>query len=146
MPKQSTAVRFVESRLRVRYKETDQMSVAHHSNYFAWFEVGRTDLCREAGISYRDIEGKGWILVVVEASCRFRVPFGYDDLVVVRTSILQLSSRSIRFRYELFGERGKTLHADGQTSHFWLRRDDRRPAAAPEEIAKLFSPFAPAGR
>ncbi|HVT03074.1 MAG TPA: thioesterase family protein, partial [Thermoanaerobaculia bacterium] len=58
--------RFAESRLRVRYKETDQMAVAHHSNYLAWFEVGRTDLCREAGISYREIEARGYVLVVTE--------------------------------------------------------------------------------
>src|SRR5690349_7628269 len=77
---------FVESRLRVRYKETDQMGIAHHANYIVWFEIGRTDLCRAVGFPYRDIEARGYILVVTETQCRYRVPYRYDDEVVIRTS------------------------------------------------------------
>lgn len=134
-------VRFVESRMRVRYKETDQMAVAHHSNYLAWFEVGRTDLCREAGISYREIEERGFILVVTEATCRYRIGYRYDDEVLVRTSVAQAGSRIIRFHYDLLDSAGEKLHADGSTSHVWLDRATRRPTAAPEDIVKLFVPY-----
>ena len=76
----------VESRLRVRYKETDQMGIAHHANYIVWFEIGRTDLCRATGFPYNEIESRGFILVVTDIQCRYRMPFRYDDEVVIRTS------------------------------------------------------------
>lgn len=117
------------------------MSVAHHSNYLAWFEVGRTDLCREAGISYREIEAGGWVLVVTEATCKYRRPFLYDDEVVIRTFVEFAGNRSIRFRYELFDAAVTTLHADGTTSHFWLDRTSRKPVTADAEIVGLFAPF-----
>ena len=72
-------LRFIESRTRVRYKDTDQMGIAHHSNYIVWYEVGRTDLCREAGLTYREIEERGFLLVVVEINCSYRTPYRYDD-------------------------------------------------------------------
>jgi len=64
-------MRITESRTRVRYKDTDQMAIAHHANYVVWFEIGRTDLCREAGFPYREIEERGLILVVTEIVCRY---------------------------------------------------------------------------
>lgn len=120
----------IESRTRVRYKETDQMSIAHHSNYIVWFEIGRTDLCRAAGMTYREIEERGFILVVVEIGCRYRVPFHYDDEVVIRTSVSDAQSRSIRFDYELRDASGEKLHATGFSQHVWVDRATRRPVMA----------------
>lgn len=117
------------------------MAVAHHSNYLAWFEVGRTDLCREAGISYREIEARGYVLVVTEATCKYRRPFLYDDEVVIRTFVEFAGNRSIRFRYALYDETCSTLRADGTTSHFWLDRTTRKPVTANPEIVGLFTPF-----
>jgi len=117
------------------------MAVAHHSNYLAWFEVGRTDLCREAGISYQEIERQGYLLVVTDASCRYRIPFQYDEEVVVETSIVEMSSRSIRFRYLLRAPEETTARASGETKHLWLDKTTRRPVRAPESIAALFRPF-----
>jgi len=87
----------VESRTRVRYKETDQMGIAHHSNYVVWFEIGRTDLCRSTGITYREIEERGRLLVVVEIRCRYMTPYRYDDEVLIRTSVAEAGSRMLRF-------------------------------------------------
>src|ERR1044072_8730494 len=84
---------YVESRTRVRYKETDQMGIAHHSNYVVWFEIGRTDLCRASGITYREIEERGRLLVVVEIGCRYRTPFRYDDEVIIHTSVAEAPRR-----------------------------------------------------
>jgi len=67
------------SRVRVRYAETDKMGVVYYANYFVWFEVGRTDLLRHAGMTYRDIESEGLTLPVIEASCGYRIPARYDD-------------------------------------------------------------------
>jgi acyl-CoA thioester hydrolase len=132
------AVPFVESRLRVRYKETDQMGIAHHANYIVWFEIGRTDLCRVAGFPYTEIEARGFILVVTDIQCRYRIPYRYDDEVLIRTSVAELSSRSMKFAYELYGVRGEKLHANGMTSHFWLDEKTRRPVRADEDVMRAF--------
>ena len=134
-------VKHVESRLRVRYKETDAMGIAHHSNYFVWFEIGRTDLCRAAGFPYSKIEDRGFILVVTEIGCRFRIPFRYDDEVLIRTSVAEAASRSMSFAYELFGTNGETLHATGFSSHLWLDRETRKPVRADADAMRAFEPF-----
>jgi acyl-CoA thioester hydrolase len=138
----SHEMKVVESRTRVRYKETDQMGIAHHSNYVVWFEVGRTDLCRETGFSYRDIEKRGSLLVVVEIGCRYRTPFFYDDEVVIRTSVREVASRSMTFHYELVDSAGE-IHATGFSKHLWLDRETRKPVKADAEVMRAFAPFLP---
>ncbi|MGA7614653.1 MAG: thioesterase family protein [Thermoanaerobaculia bacterium] len=139
----SESRRHTESRIRVRYKETDQMGIAHHSNHIVWFEIGRTDLCREAGLSYREIEAAGWMLVVVEVGCRYLSPFRYDDEVVIRTSIESAGSRALRFAYELCDATGSASCARGFSSHLWVDARTRRPTTVPKEIWQGFGPFLP---
>lgn len=133
---QSARVALVESRLRVRYKETDQMGIAHHANYIVWFEIGRTDLCRAVGFPYTEIEARGFILVVTEIQCRYRQPFRYDDEVVIRTSLAEAQSRAMKFSYELL--LGEELRATGSSSHMWVDRETRRPVRAPEDVMTAF--------
>jgi acyl-CoA thioester hydrolase len=128
-----------ESRVRVRYKETDQMGIAHHANYIVWFEIGRTDLCRVAGFPYAEIESRGFILVVTEVSCRYRAPYRYDDEVVIRTSVSEAVSRLMKFSYELLDAAGERVHATGSSSHVWVDRETRRPVVAPPEIVEAFT-------
>jgi len=134
----SRVVPHVESRLRVRYKETDQMGIAHHANYIVWFEIGRTDLCRATGFPYNEIESRGYILVVTDIQCRYRIPYRYDEEVLVRTTVAELASRSIKFAYELYDTRRVTLHANGSSSHLWLEEKTRRPVRADEEVRRAF--------
>jgi acyl-CoA thioester hydrolase len=136
--------RFVESRTRVRYKETDQMGIAHHSNYIVWFEIGRTDLCRATGITYAEIERRGKLLVVTEIGCRYRTPFAYDEEVLIRTSVAEAASRSLTFSYELFDMTGGTLKASGFSKHLWLDRQSRKPVIADRDVMKAFASFLPA--
>jgi acyl-CoA thioester hydrolase len=131
-------MRYAESRTRVRYKETDQMGIAHHSNYFVWFEIGRTDLCREVGIPYSEIERRGYLLVVSEISCRFRTPFLYDDEVVIRTSVGEIASRAMKFNYELYSA-GDELSATGYSSHLWLDMKTRRPVRGDGGVVGAFT-------
>lgn len=130
------AVRLAESRVRVRYKETDQMGIAHHANYIVWFEIGRTDLCREAGFPYTEIESRGYILVVTEIGCRYRVPFRYDDEVVIRTSVASVASRAMKFGYELYC--GEELRATGFSAHMWVDAKTRRPVRGDDEVVRGF--------
>src|SRR4051812_12311993 len=135
---------YVESRTRVRYKETDQMGIAHHSNYIVWFEIGRTDLCRATGFSYRAIEDRGLILVVTEVTCRYRAPYRYDDEVLIRTSVAESASRAMKFAYELLDPSGQHVHASGSSKHVWVDRETRRPTLADDEVMQAFAPYLPA--
>ena len=141
----SAPVKFVDSRTRVRYKDTDQMGIAHHSNYIVWFEVGRTDLCRATGFPYAEIERRGFLLVVTEVGCRFKIPFRYDEEVIIRTSVAEAASRSIRFAYELRNAAGDVIHATGFSSHLWIDRDTRKPVRADEDVMRAFVPFLDSG-
>jgi len=133
--------RFVESRTRVRYKDTDQMGIAHHANYIVWFEIGRTDLCRETGFSYKEIEARGLILVVTEVTCRYRAAYQYDDEVLIRTYVDEAASRAMKFGYELLNGGGDRVHATGNSMHVWVDRETRRPVIADEAVMKAFAGF-----
>ncbi len=100
---------------RVRYAETDQMGIAHHGNYLAWFEMGRSGLCRDWGRPYASWEEEGVFLPVVEATCRYKSPARYDEELTLKTSVEEVKAHSISFRYRLF--RGDKLLAEGRTRH-----------------------------
>jgi acyl-CoA thioester hydrolase len=105
------------SRVRVRYAETDQMGVAYHGNYFAWFEVGRTDLLRGMGFTYRELEADGLRLPVIEASARFLRPVLYDDVLDIRTRVADVGGASVSFDYAVHREDAQEPLAEGHTLH-----------------------------
>ena len=107
-----------ETRIRVRYAETDQMGVVYHANHFIWFEVGRVELLRQLGFSYRDMEkNDGCLIAVADARCRYKAPAFYDDEIVVRTQIRNIRNSLIHFGYELLRAEDGTLLAEGETTH-----------------------------
>lgn len=108
--------RVVEAQVRVRYAETDAMGVVHHANYFVWFELGRTEYTRAVGLPYREVEARGVRLVVIKAAARFHAPARYDDVVVIRTAVSDVSKATLTFAYEARLPAG-TLLVDGQTVH-----------------------------
>ncbi|MGH9591625.1 MAG: acyl-CoA thioesterase [Bryobacteraceae bacterium] len=123
----------VDTRVRVRYAETDQMGVVYHANFLVWMEVGRVEYWRAAGLRYRDMEkDDGILLVVAEVNCRYLSPAVYDEEVIIRTSIAEASPRMIRFEYELLAaEDGRGL-ATGYTKHVFCGLD-RRPTKVPRK-------------
>ena len=125
-----------QSRLRVRYAETDQMGVVHHANYLIWMEIGRVDLVRARGCNYKDLEREGLFLSVVGAECRYLYPARYDEEIVVQTRIVTASARVVEFGYQIrLGEAGRLL-AEGSTKHVWLNRE-WRPTRLPEQYQYL---------
>jgi acyl-CoA thioester hydrolase len=117
--------------LRVRYAETDQMGVAYYANYFIWAEIGRVELLRQLGFEYKQMELEhNCHLPVVEASCRYKSPARYDDLIVIETRISGLRTSVIKFSYRLLttrdGEPGPILLADAETVHVSVDRDMRK--------------------
>ena len=125
--------------MRVRYAETDQMGVVYYANYLVWFEVGRTDLLRQAGWTYRDMEQEGFSLPVIEAHCEYKESARYDDDVDVQTTGMLVSPVRLRFDYELRRRRDAARLASGHTVHATLDRNGR-PCRLPQRARELFAP------
>jgi acyl-CoA thioester hydrolase len=128
--------REMDLEIRVRYQETDAMGVLHHANYFTYFEMGRTELLRFHGKSYRDLEAEGTLMVIVKIGCSYKRPARYDDVLRLRTRTERVTAAKIEHTYELW--RGEELLAEGhstlacvdragrvQRTPEWLRFDDR---------------------
>jgi acyl-CoA thioester hydrolase len=126
-----------ETRLRVRYAETDQMGVVYHANHLIWFEVGRVEFLRQMGFSYRDMEREeGLFIAVAEATCRYRAPVYYDEEVVVRTWLKRVRESVVVFSYELVRPDG-TLLAEGRTTHV-VTDSKMKTATLPEKYLNVF--------
>ncbi len=126
------------SRVRVRYAETDQMRIAYHANFFVWFEVGRTDLLRQIGWSYREMEQAGFQLPVIEAHCRFLKPARYDDEIEIRTVGRLVSAVRVQFEYEAVRVADEVVAATGQTLHAAVTPAGR-PCRLPDRVRDLFA-------
>jgi acyl-CoA thioester hydrolase len=127
-----------ESRIRVRYAETDQMGVVYHANHFIWFEIGRVELLRQLGFSYKDMEQRdNCYIAVVDARCRYKAPAVYDDEIVVRTWLKNIRESAIHFGYELVRVEDGTLLAEGETTHI-VADAQMRKTVLPEKYMKLF--------
>ena len=133
-----SAVQTSITTVRVRYAETDQMGVVYHANYFIWFEVGRTDLLRTAGWTYREMEAEGLSLPVIEAHCDFKQPARYDDELEVRTTGELMSPVRVAFSYEVLRPADGELLATGRTVHATLDRAGR-PSRLPDRVRGLFA-------
>ena len=120
----------------MRYAETDQMGVAYHGNYFAWFEVGRTDLLRARGVTYRELETRDVRLPVVETGARFLKPVRYDDLIEVRVRVTELTGARVTFQYELFREGTEGPVATAFTAHAAVNARGR-PRRLPDDVRAL---------
>ena len=128
-----------EARVRVRYAETDQMGVVYHSNYLVWFEVGRVEMIRQMGISYKDMEREeGCGIAVAEATARYKAPARYDDELTIRTTLRSVRGSLIRFEYEVVRVEDGMLLCVGETVHVVVGKDMKR-CALPEKYAKRFA-------
>jgi len=120
-------------RLSVRYAETDQMGVVHHSVYPVWFEVARTALSRAVGVPYSEWERRGILLMVGELTCRYRRSARYDDDVTVWVRVAEIASRRVVFQYRVEGPSGDVL-VEGETRHLVVDRATRRPTVIPDDL------------
>jgi acyl-CoA thioester hydrolase len=109
--------------VRVRYKDTDQMGVVYNGNYFTWFEVGRVELLRDIGISYKDLEKRGVFTAVAEAYCKYIKPARFDDEIIIKTRIRKLTETRIEFEYSLYRKEDELLLAKGYTLHVFVDKN-----------------------
>jgi acyl-CoA thioester hydrolase len=128
----------IETTLRVRYAETDAMGIVYHTNYIVWFEVGRGEFMRQRGGDYREFEQQGLYLPVTEVDARFLSPARYDDLVVVKTSVAQVRSRSVTMYYEVLMQETGQLLVTGHTKHFCTDQEGR-VRRFPRDLIEAFS-------
>ena len=127
------------TQITVRYAETDMMGVVYHGNYLPWFEVGRTNLLKEFGIPYRELEQDGYFLPVLEVQAKYHRPAVYDDTVTVITSLREKPSLRITLEYEI--RRDEDLLVTGKTVHAFIDREGRPVRPPSSFIAKMNSLF-----
>ena len=104
-----------ETQIRVRYAETDRMGLLHHANYLVYFEQARTDLLRQVGGNYKDLEDRGVLLVITRVEVKYKSPAYYDDLLTVRTTVTRTTPVRLEHSYAVFNPAGK-LVAEGATT------------------------------
>ena len=126
------------SKVRVRYAETDKMGVVYHANYFVWFEVGRTDLLRNNGWTYKDMEAEGLSLPVIEAHCDYKQPARYDDELEIRVEGARISPARVAFKYEVVRASDAQTLVIGHTVHAAIDRTGK-PCRLPERVTELFA-------
>ena len=127
-----------ETRFTARYAETDQMGIIHHSNYAVWFEAGRTDFLKKAGVSNTDIEAKGILLPLYGMNCQFKSPAKYEDEIIVVTSLKQISRVRLCFSYQVLNAESQVLLATGETMHAWTDKA-LKPVNAEKVIPGVYS-------
>ena len=114
-----------EIRVNVRYSETDQMGIVHHSNFPVWFEIARTNFFQEIGFPYSKIESAGILLPLTDMKCRFIKPAKYEELIVIKTQVVRLTHVRVGFQYDVYNEETGSLIATGETNHGWTDRQLR---------------------
>lgn len=127
-------------KIRVRYYETDCMGIVHHSNYIRYYETARTEMLREFGTTYNDMEKHGVMLPVLEVQSRHIAPAYDDDLLTVRVTLAEMPKVKMRFDYEIFRENGDKINTGSVTLAF-MHSDSRRACRAPEWFLKLLEPY-----
>lgn len=124
-----------ETKIRVRYGETDQMGYVYYGNYAQFFEIGRVETLRSLGFSYKSLEEQGIMLPVTDLQIRYLKPALYDDLIAIRTKIVTIPTVKIEFTYELFNEKNDLL-TTASTTLVFVKKETMRPTSPPADLVK----------
>lgn len=128
------------TKIRVRYGETDQMGYVYYGNYALYYEQGRTEAVKALGISYKQLEGMGFMLPVAELRIRYKLPARYDDLLTVRSTISEMPGRTMTFDTEITNEVDELLN-EGTTKLLFTQADSRKICSAPDSLIELLKPY-----
>jgi len=127
------------TKIRVRYADTDQMKYVYYSKYLEYFEQGRSDLLRQVGLPYPEIENMGYFLPVIEAYVKYRQPARYDELLEVKTLLREIPAARIRIEYEVLRSEEATLIAEGHTVHSIVAAATGKPVRAPQAFVEALT-------
>jgi acyl-CoA thioester hydrolase len=133
-----------ETTSRVRYGETDQMGYVYYGFYAQYFEIGRVEMLRALGVSYKSLEAQGIMLPVVDFSVKYLKPALYDDLLTIRTIIREIPSVKIIFDYEIYNESNQLL-TTAKTTLVFVKKDTMKPTFAPSDLIQALGKFKPVG-
>ncbi len=130
-----------ESKIRVRYAETDQMGIVYYGRYAEYYEIGRVETMRRIGFSYKEMEEKGILMPVIEYHIEYKKPATYDDEIIIITTIKEMPTVKIKFEHECYNSNGELLNT-GYVTLVFLNKDTRKPIIAPhwflEKCKKYF--------
>ena len=126
-----------ETKIRVRYADTDQMKMVYYAKFFEYFEQGRSDLLREIGIPYPEIESMGYHLPVAEAHAKYLRSARYDDLLTVTVMLKDMPQVRVRIEYEIRHAESKEILAEGYTVHSFVSASTGKPVRAPDRFTEL---------
>lgn len=132
-----------ETKIRVRYAETDQMGVVYHSNFFPYFESARTESIRELGFTYADMERMGVIMPVVDVHCRYIRPARYDDLLTIRTTLKEMPlQHKIEFHHEVYNEKEEHL-ATAKITLYFVEAGTMKKTVMPKQLQEKLQTYFP---
>jgi acyl-CoA thioester hydrolase len=114
-----------ETKLKVRYVETDQMGIVHHSNYYAWFELGRGEFITKLGMNYRQMEESGILMPIMETYCKYYEGAKYEDDLIIKTYIDEVTPVKVIFNYDVIREKDEKLLAKGRTTQTFINNSFR---------------------
>ena len=133
-----------EARMRILYRDVDQMGIVYHPRYFEMFELGRTEFVRDEGFSYRAMEEEmGLMLPVVTGQAWYHAPLHFDDLALIRTRVAAWSKTTIRYAYEVLANDDPTVRVTGEVELACVRKADMKPARFPAALLDVFRRVAP---
>jgi acyl-CoA thioester hydrolase len=126
-----------ETKIRIRYADTDQMKMVYYGRYFEYFESGRSDLLRQVGLPYPDIEAMGYFLPVIEAHAKYHKSARYDDLIAITTILREKPQARIRLEYRVHNVHSGELLAEGYTIHSFVNAVTQKPTRAPDRFREV---------
>jgi len=126
--------------IRVRYGETDKMGFVYHGNYPLYYEEGRTDAIRKLGFAYSDLEAEGILLPVAEMNMRFKGPAFYDELLTVKTTLIEMPSKRMKFHTDIYNQKGDWINT-GQTTVLCVRADTKKICELPQHLKDAVAPY-----
>jgi len=134
-------MKFVDHEVRIRYGETDGMGISYYANYFVWFEAARSELFRQLGLPYKDIEAQGIFLPVIDAYCKYMQSTLYDDLIYIRVSVSHIKLSMIKFSYQVLNQEKNTILSWGYTTHAFVD-NNQKTRKAPDAVNDIVTLYA----
>ena len=127
--------------IRVRYADTDQMGIVYNGKYLEYFEVGRTELLRNLGLAYNEVEQAGYQLPLVEAGLKYKLPANYDDILVIESRLDELFTPKVHINYVIKRKGEDAVLTDGFTTHYFVRREDMKVVRPPKIYIDKLKPY-----
>jgi len=129
------------TQIRVRYADTDQMQFVYNGKYVEYFEVARTEMMRNIGLSYNKVEENGFMLPVLEVNVKYKNPAYYDDILFVRAFVIEIPILKVHIDYEIYRTEEKLLVAEGFTEHVFMKKENKKAVRPPEFFIQAIKPY-----